>query len=153
MAGSLSTRDQPSWQSFLPTMTKLMKNPSPELRAALAQIPAMAPPPGVKSNLVNPESIAYRQTIATSILMAIMMLFVFNRIYVKAWLVRKLSWDDGMSKSSHCDTYSLIIGLFRDVAGRHHWDHPPLCRLRMGRPNRNHGQPHVGRERVRGPLP
>ena len=79
-------------------MTKLLKNPSPELRKVLEGMPAMAPPPGVKSNLVNPESIAYRQTIATSVLLAIMMLFVFNRIYVKVWLVRKMSWDDGMSK-------------------------------------------------------
>jgi hypothetical protein len=59
----------------------------------------MTPPPGVTSNLVNPESIAYKQTITTSVILAIMMLFVFNRIYVKAWLVRKMSWDDGMHTS------------------------------------------------------
>jgi hypothetical protein len=77
-------------------MTKFLKNPSPQMRAVLSGLPAMAPPPGVTSNLGNGESIAYKQTITTSVILAIMMLFVFNRIYVKAWLVRKMSWDDGM---------------------------------------------------------
>jgi hypothetical protein len=103
LGASASDDGQPSWQALLPTMTKLMKNPSPGLRAALDSMPAMAPPSGVESNLLHPESIAYRQQIATSVLLAIMMPFVFNRIYVKAWLVRKMSWDDGMSQSPNTE--------------------------------------------------
>jgi hypothetical protein len=86
----------PSWQALLPQMTRYLKNPSPELKAVLSQMPAMRAPDGIESNLINPVNIGYRQTIATSVLLAVMMLFVMNRVYVKIWLVRKVSWDDGM---------------------------------------------------------
>jgi hypothetical protein len=99
MTVARSDGGRPNWQALLPSMTKYLKNPSPELRAVLAQMPAMQAPDGVESNLINPENIAYQQTTVTSILLAVMIVFVFNRIYVKVWLVRKFSWDDGTSIS------------------------------------------------------
>ncbi|KAF2683303.1 hypothetical protein K458DRAFT_304781 [Lentithecium fluviatile CBS 122367] len=103
------------------------------MAAALAQMPAMAPPPGVESNLINPESIGYRQTITTSILLAIMMPFVFNRIYVKVWLVRKISWDDGtllvgfLGTLLHYATYEWAAK--SGNMGKHMWDVSVLAAL------------------------
>ncbi|KAJ4386899.1 hypothetical protein N0V93_009798 [Gnomoniopsis smithogilvyi] len=60
----------------------------------LAQTPAAMPPPGVKPNLVNPTSNAPVLIWTSSILMAVMFLFVAVRFYAKIALRRKLTGDD-----------------------------------------------------------
>jgi len=63
-----------------------------------ASPPLLLPPFGVVSNFENPETRAKLQIQVTSAAMAISMLFYANRIYVKHWLLRQWTWDDGMSQ-------------------------------------------------------
>ena len=56
--------------------------------------PAAAPPPGVIPNMINPPSTGYLLISVESILQGLMMCFVFNRIYAKAFIARKWTWDD-----------------------------------------------------------
>jgi hypothetical protein len=69
---------------------------TPELLQALAYMPARAPPQGVVSNFENPPSRAALQIWSTSVCMALALLFFFNRLYIKARLMKKWSWDDCM---------------------------------------------------------
>lgn len=55
----------------------------------------MAPPPGVTPNMVNPKSTGPILIIVSSVLQAIMVVFVINRIYTKSFISRKFTWDDG----------------------------------------------------------
>ena len=54
---------------------------------------SLEPPPGVKSNLVNPEN---KDPIFISICTPMSYVFIMyaNRIYVKACSIRKMTWDD-----------------------------------------------------------
>jgi hypothetical protein len=69
---------------------------TPEMLQALAYMPARAPPQGVVSNFENPPSRAALQIWSTSVFMAIALLFFFNRLYIKARLMKKWGWDDCM---------------------------------------------------------
>ena len=69
--------------------------------AALA-LPAGAPPPGVKPNLVNPESTGPILVGVSSAFFTLMTVFVFVRIYTKAFIHRKWMLDD--SKLSYVST-------------------------------------------------
>lgn len=65
-------------------------------------VPARLPPPGVTSNLIDPVSTAYQQTICNVICVIFVTLFVGMRIYTRIKLVRCVSWDD-------CKYPSLLI--------------------------------------------
>ena len=52
------------------------------------------PPPGVQSNLKNPEDDGFVVIIVGSILVGIMMVFLIVRLYAKILVVRRASWDD-----------------------------------------------------------
>jgi hypothetical protein len=69
---------------------------TPEMLQALAYMPGRAPPQGVVSNFENPPSRAALQIWSTSVCMALALLFFFNRLYIKARLMKKWSWDDCM---------------------------------------------------------
>lgn len=69
---------------------------SPEQLQILANVPVKQPPEGVVSNFGNPTTQADLQIWPTSVLMVIALLFCFNRLYVKARLMKSWSWDDGM---------------------------------------------------------
>lgn len=62
--------------------------------ARLTGIPAAKPPPSVVPNHVNPSSSGYRLITIGSILLAIMLLCVYMRIYTKIKIVKKTSSDD-----------------------------------------------------------
>ena len=62
--------------------------------ASLTQIPALPPPPGVSPDFANPHSDRPVLIIVGSMFVAIMLLFVSVRIYVKVNIVRKSSPDD-----------------------------------------------------------
>jgi hypothetical protein len=69
---------------------------SPQQLQMLANVPAKPPPEGVVSNFVNPTTQAGLQIWPTSVLMVIALLFYFNRLYVKARLMKSWKWDDGI---------------------------------------------------------
>ena len=70
-------------------------NATPEVLKQLSQTPTITPPHGVQSNFSNPESRAPTQIITTSIILGFVLVFFFNRVYTKVFLMKKLTWDDG----------------------------------------------------------
>lgn len=61
---------------------------------ALATTPVVEPPNGTISNFVNPETRTELSVTVTSVIMAISLLFYFNRVYVKLYLMKRVTWDD-----------------------------------------------------------
>ncbi|KAI9887104.1 MAG: hypothetical protein M1823_001094 [Watsoniomyces obsoletus] len=92
-----------------------------------SQIPSLRPPPGVTPNFVDPYSRGQVVRISTAVSISLAALFVCMRIYSRAFIVRKLWWDD----------YTSILALLMGIAwsgvtvkysflgvGRHRWDVP-----------------------------
>ena len=75
-------------------MAALLDSLTPQELDALSGVPALAPPPGVQSNFVNPQNQSLSFYIVTSILFVAMVIFFSNRAYTKLFIVRKYSWDD-----------------------------------------------------------
>lgn len=69
--------------------SSFLAGPNPEL------IPALAPPPGVVPNFVNPVSRADAVIAANGVITAVMLLFVFTRLCAKFSFARsQLGWED-----------------------------------------------------------
>lgn len=62
--------------------------------ALLKEVPAMSPPPGETSNLINPHSTGPAFSAAASVLTCLVVLAYAVRVYTKAFILRKASWDD-----------------------------------------------------------
>lgn len=62
--------------------------------AHLANYPALLPPHGLIPNFVDPYTRGPVIIIVDSILIALMMIFVVVRIYIKTCINRKVHWDD-----------------------------------------------------------
>ena len=61
----------------------------------LSTYPLHAPPDGVLSNFSNTaENNNKPLIVVTSFVLAVMLIFYTNRIYTKACIVRRFSWDD-----------------------------------------------------------
>lgn len=60
----------------------------------LRQYPAGVPPAGVTPNFAHPESRGAILVIVGGLMFALMTLLLANRIYTKAIIVRRFSWDD-----------------------------------------------------------
>ena len=58
--------------------------------------PALKPPPGLKSNFLDPEDRGPKFITAATAMITVMVLFYFNRVYTKLVLLRKVSRDDGV---------------------------------------------------------
>jgi hypothetical protein len=67
----------------------------PELLDVLARTPAFPPPEGVTSNFVDPPSRARTQLDVSSAVLALVVPFILNRVYVKLVLQKRVTWDDG----------------------------------------------------------
>ncbi|THW98828.1 hypothetical protein D6D13_10478 [Aureobasidium pullulans] len=88
-------------------------------------IPARLPPPGYTSNLINPHSTGYQQTICNVICVIFVTLFVGMRIYTRIRLVKCVSWDDYLITLATLVFYA-DVGLFQYIVkvglGKHLWD-------------------------------
>ena len=73
-----------------------MASAPPQQPQTLAETPVLSPPKGVVPNFQNPHGTAVPVEVVDSILLAMTILFITNRICSKIWIVRKYSWDDGM---------------------------------------------------------
>lgn len=73
---------------------KLLENASPGLLEFIKNISPVPAPRGTASNFDNPVNRAATLTIVSSIALAISVLFFLNRVYVKAGMKRKFTWDD-----------------------------------------------------------
>lgn len=67
---------------------------SPDQLLMLVDFPAALPPDGVTANFVDPESRASVLIGVGAFFVAIMVVFVLARLYTKAFIIRKGSWDD-----------------------------------------------------------
>ncbi|KAF2261907.1 hypothetical protein CC78DRAFT_607068 [Lojkania enalia] len=98
---------------------------SPELLALLASTPVMTPPKGVTPNFVNPESRAHIQIKVLSVVLTFTIMFFCNRFYVKVWLMKKVTWDDGtllLSMIGALAYYVTCIWGSRHGLGIHQWN-------------------------------
>ena len=93
---------------------------------AMLEFPAAMPPDGVVPQYVNPPSYGYQLVASTSVLLAIMILFLINRIYVKLFIVRDWSWDDitcGISALLTTAYYAVAVYEVRYCyLGVHFWN-------------------------------
>ncbi|MCJ1380898.1 hypothetical protein MMC17_004007 [Xylographa soralifera] len=93
------------------------------------ELPAAEPPPGVVPNFVNPYTQAPLLIITGSVFVAIMIMFVSARLYAKAFVIRKATWDDckhaskervAISNRSDSDLYFGHVT--QKGVGTHEWD-------------------------------
>ena len=56
--------------------------------------PALAPPPGVQPNFVNPPSYEHTLIILEGIFVPLMLFVVFIRLFVRAKVTKTWGWDD-----------------------------------------------------------
>ncbi|KAL8742954.1 MAG: hypothetical protein Q9190_004645 [Brigantiaea leucoxantha] len=77
-------------------MSSNSSSPTPQQDNALSHIPLQQPPPGVVSNFGNATNQNSPMFTIDSALLGIMLLFFSNRIYTKAFIVRKYTWDDSV---------------------------------------------------------
>lgn len=89
--------------------------------------PAGVPPEGVVPNRVNPENTGGTLIMVSSVLLVIMMGFVFNRIYVRTFIARKFTLDDGiflqfliayMLTATPATCYTGTVCYNRDLEGK-----------------------------------
>ncbi|KAL8946968.1 MAG: hypothetical protein Q9222_006700 [Ikaeria aurantiellina] len=57
-------------------------------------MPALEPPAGVQSNFNDPESQAYLTVIPCAVIVGVMIVFVFTRMYTKVCILKSVGWDD-----------------------------------------------------------
>ncbi|KAF4624108.1 hypothetical protein G7Y89_g14065 [Cudoniella acicularis] len=88
-----------------PTTPTPVKEPEPEpveedeedeaaMLDQMHSLPLTAPPEGVVSNFVNPDSNGYILVNVTSVFLIFQILFFIARIYTRAFVARRLRWDD-----------------------------------------------------------
>jgi hypothetical protein len=101
-------------------LSQMLSQLSPE---QLAQIPAGTPPDGQIPNLINPETNGYHVVAITSILTAMMLVFVFLRFYVVIKLKRKMAPDDWATIASTIGAvyYFIVVCLCRYRRSRHQY--------------------------------
>ncbi len=77
-----------------------MRIPEP-LREILLNFPAMAAPPGVKPNFVDPPNLRghYLVTIVSTVMISTCAILV--RTYTKFRIIRKVGWEDCMTIPFH----------------------------------------------------
>ena len=96
----------------------------------LAKIPAGSPPPGIKSNFIDPPSLRTPVFAVNAILLFLATVVVSLRIYTKKFLSRHLWWDDYvcvfglLGTATHSALHLYVVD--RDQGGRHLWDIPAI---------------------------
>lgn len=90
-------------------------------------VPAVPPPsPDIKPNFIDPPSTGPLQVYVTSVILAFVILFFFNRVYVKLCLMKKATWDDAtifVAMLGSVAYYTACTwGVQKAGVGRHPWD-------------------------------
>jgi hypothetical protein len=57
-------------------------------------VPAATPPNGTIPNFVDPPNIGYRQTTTNIVVLVIMIIVVFLRLYTRIFIVKSFGYDD-----------------------------------------------------------
>ncbi|MCJ1382008.1 hypothetical protein MMC17_005120 [Xylographa soralifera] len=99
---------------------------TPEELNALSHVPALAPPPGIESNFVNPQNQSLSFLLVTSTLFGVMTIFFINRIYTKVLIIRKYTWDDLTIIIAFTSSIAYFVvsiwGVQKGKLGVHEWD-------------------------------
>ncbi|CAG8956288.1 hypothetical protein HYFRA_00003668 [Hymenoscyphus fraxineus] len=113
-----------------------LTNAPPELLAFLGNTPAIPPPPGIVSNFLDPENHGAAQVKATSILLAVTLVFFLSRVYVKLFLTKKVTWDDGTIVLAVLSAVGYYVactwGVQKGRVGTHLWN---ISILQASNPN------------------
>lgn len=88
--------------------------------ADLSNIPALSPPAGIMSNFIDPANRANITIIPCAGIVAVMILFVFLRMYTKIYITGSTGWDDCesapfQSVCSRADSGAIDICIFVTV--------------------------------------
>ncbi|MCJ1454230.1 hypothetical protein MMC28_004582 [Mycoblastus sanguinarius] len=92
---------------------------------ALSVTPVLPPPPGTTSNFANPDDRVTMYIVPCSILLAVMILFVSLRFYVRLWISRSPGWDDLaclLATIGQISFTGLMILIAVHGVGKHMWD-------------------------------
>ena len=87
---------------------------------ALRQYPAGVPPAGVIPNFAHPQSRGSILIVVGGVMIALMVIFLANRAYTKARIIRRYSWDDLTVSLSFLGAIALYIFCA--------WGKPPSAR-------------------------
>lgn len=97
---------------------------------AFLQLPALAPPPGVIPDFVNPEEKGPPLVIFGGILLSLVLIALVNRAYTKLCIVQKVSWDDlTISLSAIGAIVWYAVCAWRKRAYAYHWARTDKQRL------------------------
>ncbi|MCJ1421743.1 hypothetical protein MMC32_008109 [Xylographa parallela] len=104
----------------------LVSSLTPEELNALSDVPALAPPPGIESQFVNPQNQSLSFLLVTSILFGVMTIFFLNRTYTKAFIIRRYTWDDLTITVAFISSVAYYVvsiwGVQKGKLGVHQWD-------------------------------
>jgi hypothetical protein len=75
-------------------------------------VPAATPPNGTIPNFINPPSIGHRQTKTNIVVLVIMIIVVFLRLYTRIFIVKSFGYDDCTYKS----IYLLVLNYATFIA-------------------------------------
>ncbi|KAK4212523.1 hypothetical protein QBC37DRAFT_374930 [Rhypophila decipiens] len=93
----------------------------------LDHIPAVQPPPGEVSDLINPPSQAHIVSVLDGVSVTFMLIAVLIRIFVRLKYIKTWAWDDttcilaALGSLSHTILYTEMVKI---GYGRHIWDFP-----------------------------
>ncbi|KAL6713085.1 hypothetical protein ACLMJK_009206 [Lecanora helva] len=94
---------------------------------AIWNMPAGIPPPGVIPNFENPVTRVSMINISAAVCLPLIIIFASFRLYARAFIVRRKSWDDLaclLGFIGGCSYISLTLAVVHLGAyGRHEWDY------------------------------
>ena len=70
--------------------------------------PALPPPLGICSNFENPESQSYVTVVPCAVIVGIMIILVFTRMYTKVYILNSVGWDD-CTLATAFSRFSLVL--------------------------------------------
>ncbi|KAI4117186.1 MAG: hypothetical protein LQ345_002537, partial [Seirophora villosa] len=87
--------------------------------------PAIPPPSGIQSNFENPPGRCYLTVIPCAAIVGVMIIFVFVRMYTKAYILKSIGWDDYtcmFAAVSSVVYLGFLMALYALGFGVHEWD-------------------------------
>lgn len=69
--------------------------------------PALAPPPGVTSNFVNPESLLTYVIVTIALCLTLTTVTIGLRIFTKVHIAKAMHWDDCESQRAIRDSWAI----------------------------------------------
>ncbi|KAL8854573.1 MAG: hypothetical protein Q9221_000608 [Calogaya cf. arnoldii] len=90
-----------------------------------ASVPALPPPLGTLSNFKSPDSQSYVTVIPCAVIVGIMIILVFVRMYTKVYILKSVGWDDYtciFAALSSLAFLGFLMALYQLGFGVHQWN-------------------------------